>query len=74
VSLARPGGNVTGVTTVAETLLTAKRLELIKEAAPGAARIAVLAVAGPQLQCSGAGGAEDGVTPAHQAWRRRGSW
>jgi len=46
-SLSRPGGNMTGVTTVAETVLAAKRLELIKEAAPRSARIAVLAVAGP---------------------------
>jgi putative tryptophan/tyrosine transport system substrate-binding protein len=46
-SLSRPGGNITGVTTVAETVLAAKRLELIKEAAPRSARIAVLAVAGP---------------------------
>jgi putative ABC transport system substrate-binding protein len=41
-SLSRPGGNVTGVTTVAETSLAGKRLELLKEAVPKAARIAVL--------------------------------
>jgi putative ABC transport system substrate-binding protein len=40
-SLARPGGNVTGVTDNA-TALSAKRLELLKEAVPTAARIAVL--------------------------------
>ena len=45
-SLSRPAGNVTGVTVVAETVLAAKRLELIREAVPGAARIAVLTVAG----------------------------
>jgi putative tryptophan/tyrosine transport system substrate-binding protein len=40
-SLARPGGNVTGVSTlIAE--LTAKRLELLHELVPGASRIAVL--------------------------------
>jgi putative tryptophan/tyrosine transport system substrate-binding protein len=44
--LARPGGNITGVTTVAETVLAGKRLELIREAVPGAARIAVLAPTG----------------------------
>ena len=42
-SLSRPGGNVTGVTTVAENSLAGKRLELLKEAVPKAARIAVLA-------------------------------
>ena len=40
-SLARPGGNVTGVTDNA-TALSAKRLELLKEAVPTALRIAVL--------------------------------
>jgi putative ABC transport system substrate-binding protein len=40
-SLARPGGNVTGLSLmVAE--LTAKRLQLLKEAVPGATRVAVL--------------------------------
>src|SRR5262245_6461867 len=41
-SFARPGGNLTGVVTVAETMLAAKRLELIREAVPKASRIAVL--------------------------------
>jgi putative ABC transport system substrate-binding protein len=45
-SLSRPAGNVTGVTVVAETVLAAKRLELIRKAVPGAARVAVLTVAG----------------------------
>jgi len=40
-SLARPGGNVTGVTDV-EPELVAKRLELLKEAVPRAGRVAVL--------------------------------
>src|SRR5262245_34432122 len=42
-SFSRPGGNVTGISTVAETSLAAKRLELLKEAVPKATRIAVLA-------------------------------
>ena len=40
-SLARPGGNITGVSN-AHRVLAAKRLELIKEAVPTASRIAVL--------------------------------
>jgi ABC-type uncharacterized transport system substrate-binding protein len=40
-SLARPGGNVTGVSDVSAAL-SAKRLELIKEAVPKAVRMAVL--------------------------------
>src|SRR4029079_15307351 len=41
-SLARPGGNVTGLS-VLTTDLAAKRLQLLRELVPGAARIAVLA-------------------------------
>jgi putative ABC transport system substrate-binding protein len=40
-SLARPGGNVTGVTNLSPDLST-KRLELLKESVPGVVRIAVL--------------------------------
>jgi putative ABC transport system substrate-binding protein len=40
-SLARPGGNVTGFSSQS-TDLTAKRLELMKEALPGVSRVAVL--------------------------------
>jgi putative ABC transport system substrate-binding protein len=40
-SLARPGGNITGLTTLA-TELSAKRLELLKEALPGNSRVAFL--------------------------------
>src|SRR5215510_475410 len=42
-SFSRPGGNVTGISTVAETSLAGKRLELLKEAVPKATRIALLA-------------------------------
>lgn len=40
-SLARPGGNITGLTSIA-TELSGKRLELLKEAIPKASRVAVL--------------------------------
>jgi putative tryptophan/tyrosine transport system substrate-binding protein len=40
-SLARPGGNITGLTTIAPEL-SGKRLELLKEAVPGLSRVAVL--------------------------------
>jgi putative tryptophan/tyrosine transport system substrate-binding protein len=40
-SFARPGGNITGVTTFS-TELTAKRIELLKELIPHLARVALL--------------------------------
>jgi len=40
-SMARPGGNITGVTEFS-TDLSGKRLELLKEAVPGISRVAVL--------------------------------
>ena len=41
-SLARPGGNITGVLIAAEDSLAGKRLQLIKEAVPQATRIGLL--------------------------------
>ena len=40
-SLARPGGNITGLTTIAPEL-SGKRLELLKEMVPRLSRVAVL--------------------------------
>ncbi len=53
-SLARPGGNITGLTFMASGL-AAKRLELLKEAAPGISRVLVLSylvdpIAAPQVE------------------------
>lgn len=45
VSLAKPGGNLTGLTSRSPEL-TVKRLELIKEVVPGMSRLAVLTTAG----------------------------
>jgi ABC-type uncharacterized transport system substrate-binding protein len=52
-SLARPGGNVTGVTAMTSEL-SRKRLELLTEVAPKISRIAV-------LQCKGLTGAPQGL-------------
>ena len=46
-SLARPGGNITGVVIAPETNLVDKRLQLLKEAVPRATRIAILATDEP---------------------------
>jgi putative ABC transport system substrate-binding protein len=40
-SLARPGGNVTGITSISPEL-SAKRLELLKEVIPGLSRVAIM--------------------------------
>jgi len=45
VSLARPGGNATGLTNIG-TGLASKRLELLKVSVPGLSRVAVMARAG----------------------------
>jgi putative ABC transport system substrate-binding protein len=45
-SLARPGGNLTGLTSASPDV-SAKRLQLIKELVPALARVAVLATAAP---------------------------
>jgi putative ABC transport system substrate-binding protein len=42
VSMARPGGNVTGIWTEGDEALIGKRLELLKEAAGGLSRVGVL--------------------------------
>ena len=45
-SLAHPGGNITGLSTVAGTEIRGKRLGLLKEIVPGLSRVAVLRTVG----------------------------
>ena len=64
-SLARPGGNITGVTTIVAEL-AGKRLEILKEIVPTASRIAVLVnpdnpAARPQMQSAEAAARRLGV-------------
>jgi ABC-type uncharacterized transport system substrate-binding protein len=49
VSLARPGGNITGVLIAPGGTLAGKKLELLKEAVPRVTRIALLAPADPDF-------------------------
>jgi len=49
-SLAKPDGNITGVLIAPAGTLAAKKLELLKEAVPGAARIAFLAPSDPGIK------------------------
>ena len=41
-SLARPGGNITGLTTLSSTPPAGKRLQLLKETVPPVSQVAVL--------------------------------
>lgn len=52
-SLARPGGNVTGVLAAAEGSLAGKKLELLRQVVPGARRIAFLASDDPNIRSQG---------------------
>jgi putative tryptophan/tyrosine transport system substrate-binding protein len=62
-SLARPGGNLTGITFEAATETYGKRLQLLKELAPGVTRVAVLGARGdPNV-----GFATDSLSKAAQA-------
>src|SRR5215472_7705676 len=49
-SIARPGGNATGLGSFASVEVNAKRLALLVEAVPGIARVAVLRYKNPALQ------------------------
>jgi putative tryptophan/tyrosine transport system substrate-binding protein len=48
-SLARPGGNITGLTRLTRDL-SGKRLELLKEVVPGMSRVGLLLVVGPDVR------------------------
>jgi putative ABC transport system substrate-binding protein len=64
-NLARPGGNVTGITGLASEQITAKRLELLKEAVPSLARVAVLF----STERNRSSGAMDALKTAAKAFR-----
>lgn len=49
-SLARPGGNITGVVIAPDGTLAGKKVELLKEAVPEAARVALLSAEDPAMQ------------------------
>jgi len=49
-SIARPGGNLTGLASFSSVGLNAKRLELLLQAVPGVRRVAVLRYKNPALQ------------------------
>jgi putative ABC transport system substrate-binding protein len=49
-SLARPGGNVTGLSVIGDSALIAKRLQLVKELIPGATRVALVSTPRPRSQ------------------------
>jgi putative tryptophan/tyrosine transport system substrate-binding protein len=54
VSLARPGGNVTGLSTLAADL-AGKRLELLREIVPGLHRLAIMGNVSNSLHRAGVG-------------------
>ena len=60
-SLARPGGNITGLSLLVDVGLEAKRLEMLLEVVPKAARVAILGT-----QESWDGGGKNALTPAAQ--------
>ena len=62
-SLARPGGNITGLTRLSRDL-SGKRLDLLKEAVPGLARVAVLLGSRTDIPRSDRQPFEDYETPA----------
>jgi putative ABC transport system substrate-binding protein len=62
-SLARPGGNVTGLTVTTDAPLIAKRLQLVKELIPGATRLALV----PAPRTAGEHWRRDAETAARSA-------
>jgi putative ABC transport system substrate-binding protein len=72
-NLSRPGGNVTGVSNLNREI-TAKRLQLLKEAVPAVTRVAVLfhpddPISGPQVEDTKAAASQLGVEPKFFAVR-----
>ena len=60
-SLARPGGNITGVTVRAESEICGKRLQILKEAVPSASKVSYL-----DVRANWEGDARDLLEPSHQ--------
>ncbi|WP_314951479.1 ABC transporter substrate-binding protein [Bradyrhizobium cosmicum] len=74
-SLARPGGNLTGLSALA-TDLTAKRVELVKEAIPGVSRVALIydpAVPNFKFEISESGIAAERLALSFEAFEARGA-
>src|SRR5712692_9216886 len=71
-SLARPGGNITGMALLMTDLI-GKQLQLLKEAAPRASRIGVISLGGPrpspQMKVAEAAAPRHGVKIHHIALR-----
>jgi putative ABC transport system substrate-binding protein len=63
LSLARPGGNVTGLTVASDAPLIAKRLQLVKELIPGATHLVLV----PAPRTAGEGWRRDAETAAGSA-------
>src|SRR5262249_41662666 len=60
-SLARPGGNVTGLTTISEPL-SGKRLQLLADVVPGLARVGILWNGGNPSKATDLKGTRDAAT------------
>ena len=70
-NLARPGGNLTGVSVVAGSGIFAKRLQILKDVLPGATKVTYLQSSGVEAEASGHAVTGKLVTEATEAQIRR---